>query len=130
VAVRAFRTEVRFDWGSLVHFVYGLLSGWLGPWQSAVAAAVFLFKQAVDVRGGERSEEASGDVAEFAAGLLAGWLVARLGEALQLSVYLQLKVLALAAGAALVAAAVLHGQRVRFHQDSSARELPSKSPSG
>ncbi|MCC6050475.1 MAG: hypothetical protein LM580_07195 [Thermofilum sp.] len=86
--------------------------------------------RAVDLKGGERSEEASGDVAEFAAGLLAGWLVARLGEALQLSVYLQLKVLALAAGAALVAAAVLHGQRVRFQQDSSARELPGKSPSG
>jgi len=64
--------------------VYGLLSGWLGPWQSAVAAAVFLFKQAVDLRGSERSEEASGDVAEFAAGLLVGWLVARLSEAFQL----------------------------------------------
>jgi hypothetical protein len=76
------------------------------------------------------SEEASGDVAEFAAGLLAGWLVARLGEALQLSVYLQLRGLALAAGAALIAAAVLHGRRVRFHQGSSARELPGKSPSG
>jgi hypothetical protein len=48
VAVRAFRTEVRFDWGTLVHFVYGLLSGWLGPWQSLLAAAIFLFKQAVD----------------------------------------------------------------------------------
>ena len=90
-----------------------------GPWRSAVAAAVFLFKQAVDVGGGERPEEASGDVAEFAAGLLAGWLVARLGEALQLSVHLQLKVLASAAGAALVAAAALHGQRVRFRQDGS-----------
>jgi hypothetical protein len=128
--LKAFRTEVRLDWSALVYFVHGLLSGWLGSWQSAVAAAAFLFKQAVDLRGGEKPEETSGDVAEFAAGLLAGWLVAQLGEALQLSVYLQLKVLALAAGAALVAAAVLHGQRVRFHQDSSARELPGKSPSG
>ncbi|MCC6051599.1 MAG: hypothetical protein LM580_12880, partial [Thermofilum sp.] len=67
MAVKAFRTEVKFDWGALVHFVFGLLSGWLGPWQSAVAAAIFLFKQAVDLRGGERPEEASGDVAEFAA---------------------------------------------------------------
>jgi ABC-type Co2+ transport system permease subunit len=80
VALKAFRMEVRFDWGALIHFVFGLLSGWLGPWQSAVAAAVFLFKQAVDLKGGERSAEASGDVAEFAAGLLTGWLVARLSD--------------------------------------------------
>lgn len=80
MALKAFRMEVRFDWGALIHFVFGLLSGWLGPWQSAVAAAVFLFKQAVDLKGGERSEEASGDVAEFAARLLTGWLVARLSD--------------------------------------------------
>ncbi|MCC6051391.1 MAG: hypothetical protein LM580_11830 [Thermofilum sp.] len=65
--------------------MYGLLSGWLDPWQSAVAA-VFLFKQAVDLRGGERAEETSGDVAEFAAGLLAGWLAARLSAVFRFSV--------------------------------------------
>ena len=58
-------------------FAYRLLSGQLGPWQSAVATVVFLFKQAVDLRGSERPEETSGDVTEFAAGLLAGWLAAR-----------------------------------------------------
>jgi hypothetical protein len=47
--LKAFRTEVRLDWGALVYFVHGLLSGWLGPWQSAVAAAAFLFKQAVSL---------------------------------------------------------------------------------
>ena len=114
MAVRAFRTEVRFDWGSLVHFVYGLLSGWLGPWQSAVAAAVFLFKQAVDLKGGERPEETSGDVAEFAAGLLVGWLVARLSEAFQLSTCLQLKTLAVLVIATCIAIIALCKQRVKF----------------
>ena len=114
MAVRAFRTEVRFDWGTLVHFVYGLLSGWLGPWQSAVATAVFLFKQAVDVRGGERPEETSGDVAEFAAGLLAGWLVARLSAVFRLGARLQLEILAAIAGAALAAVVILHKLRVEF----------------
>jgi ABC-type Co2+ transport system permease subunit len=114
VAVRAFRTEVRFDWGTLVHFVYGLLSGWLGPWQSLLAAAIFLFKQAVDLRGGEKPEETSGDVAEFAAGLLVGWLVARLSEAFQLGARLQLGILAAVAGAALAAVVVLRKLRVEF----------------
>jgi ABC-type Co2+ transport system permease subunit len=85
----------------------GLLSGWLGPWQSAAAAAVFLFKQAVDLRGGERPKETSGDVAEFVAGLLTGWLVARLGGA-----RLQLEILIAVAGAALAALVVLQAARM------------------
>jgi len=114
VAVRAFRTEVRFDWGTLVHFVYGLLSGWLGPWQSLLAAAIFLFKQAVDLKGGERPEETSGDVAEFAAGLLTGWLVARLSEAFRLGACLQLKTLAVLMIAVCIAIIALRKQRVKF----------------
>ena len=43
-ALKAFRTEVRLDWGALVYFVHGLLLGWLGP-----CRGVFLFKQAVDL---------------------------------------------------------------------------------
>ncbi|MCC6050428.1 MAG: hypothetical protein LM580_06960 [Thermofilum sp.] len=114
MALKAFRMEIRFYWSALVHFVFGLLSGWLGPWQSAVAAAVFLFKQAVDLKGGERSEEASGDVAEFATGLLVGWLVARLSEAFQLGARLQLGILAAVAGVALAAVVVLRKLRVEF----------------
>jgi ABC-type Co2+ transport system permease subunit len=112
--LKAFRTEVRLDWGALVHFVFGLLSGWLGPWQSAVATAVFIFKQAVDVRGSERPEEASGDVAEFAAGLLTGWLVARLSEVFQLIACLQLKTLAVLVIAACITIIALRKQRVKF----------------
>ena len=85
----------------------GSSSGWLGSWQSAAAAAVFLFKQAVDVRGGEKPEETSGDVAEFAARLLASWLVARLGGA-----RLQLEILIAVAGAALAALVVLQAARM------------------
>jgi ABC-type Co2+ transport system permease subunit len=114
VALKAFGMEVRFDWGALVHFVFGLLSGWLGPWQSAVAEAVFLFKQAVDLKGGERPEEASGDVAEFAAGLLAGWLVTRLSEVFRLGARLQLGILATVAGVALAAVVILRNRRVEF----------------
>jgi hypothetical protein len=46
VAVAAFRTKVNFDRGTLLHFLYGLAAGWLGAWQSAVATAIFIAKQA------------------------------------------------------------------------------------
>lgn len=53
-------------------------------------------------------------MAEFAAGLLAGWLVARLSEAFQLGTRLQLGILAAVAGAALAAVVVLRKLRVEF----------------
>jgi hypothetical protein len=85
-----------------------------GPLAVGCRGSGLLFKQAVDVRGGEKPEEASGDVAEFAAGLLAGWLVARLSEAFQLSTCLQLKTLAVLVIATCIAIIALCKQRVKF----------------
>jgi ABC-type Co2+ transport system permease subunit len=109
VAVAAFRTRVSFDRGTLLHFLYGLAAGWLGAWQSAVATAIFVAKQALDVRGGEDPGETSGDIAEYASGLLAGWLAARLPHAL-----LQLVALCIAAAAAALAVLLLRKRQVEF----------------
>jgi len=85
-----------------------------GPLAVGCRGSGLLFKQAVDVRGGEKPEEASGDVAEFAAGLLAGWLVAWLSAVFRLGARLQLEILAAVAGAALAAVVVLRKLRVEF----------------
>ena len=71
-AARTFRTRVGLDWGSLVHVAFGFLAALLGfEW---LAALLFLAKQLLDVYGGEDTAEASGDIAEFCAGLALGKL--------------------------------------------------------
>ena len=114
MAVASFHTEIKFDWGTVVHFLYGLLSGWLGAWQSAVATFIFIFKQALDVKGGENTSETSGDIAEFASGLLVGWLLARLGQTGRLPMAIQLVILVLIAIVATVSILLLHKWQIRF----------------
>lgn len=59
-----------WDWGTVIHFVWGLAGGVLGqPW---LFTLIMLFKQFLDYWEGEDWPETSGDIAEFAAGLLVG----------------------------------------------------------
>ncbi|MEM3646593.1 MAG: hypothetical protein QW334_00410 [Thermofilum sp.] len=61
-------TRVKPDYGSIVHFIFGVLAVLLN--QIPVFTAIFLFKQAVDLVTGEHGDEVSGDVAEYSAGLI------------------------------------------------------------
>jgi sugar phosphate permease len=60
-----------------------------------VATFIFIFKQALDVKGGENISETSGVIAEFASSLLLGWLSARLGQTGRLPIAIQLVILVL-----------------------------------
>jgi hypothetical protein len=71
--VRILNTKVDLDLGSLVHVVFGLLAAFLH--QELVFTIIFLFKQGVDLAGGEAKPECSGDVAEYACGLIVGLLL-------------------------------------------------------
>jgi len=63
-------TRVISDLGTIFHFLFGFLGGILDT--SYLFAGIFVFKQYMDWRTGEDWPETSGDIAEFAAGLIAG----------------------------------------------------------
>ncbi len=63
-------TEVDLNFGTLIHILFGFLAAifhkeWL-------FTAIFLFKQTVDLYGGEKSFEACGDIVEYCIGLVTG----------------------------------------------------------
>lgn len=73
IKIRILGIKIGLDWGSLVHVVFGLLAALLH--QEWLSTIIFLFKQAVDLYGGEESSETSGDVAEYTIGLVSGLVV-------------------------------------------------------
>lgn len=70
------KTTVKLDLGSVVHFIFGALAALLR--EEVLFTAIFLVKQLLDVYGGEDPAEASGDIAEFTAGLIVGLFIARI----------------------------------------------------
>ena len=69
-------TRINFDRYLIAHIawgVFGVASGM--EWLTTV---IYLFKQALDVIGGENVADTSGDVAEYAIGLALGWLIFKL----------------------------------------------------
>jgi hypothetical protein len=73
VKLKIFGTTIDLNFGSLVHVVFGLIAVFLR--QEWLFTVIFLFKQGVDLVGGEASSECSGDVAEYACGLIIGLLL-------------------------------------------------------
>jgi len=75
------RTKITWDLGTLAHFVYGLMSAFLRPLYLTmpVFTAIFLLKQSIDWLSGEDYAEQSGDIAEYATGMVAGLLLIKLG---------------------------------------------------
>jgi hypothetical protein len=73
VELKIFGTEIDLNWGSFIHIVFGLLAVFLR--QEWLFTIIFLFKQGVDLFGGEASSECSGDVAEYCIGLVTGLLL-------------------------------------------------------
>ena len=73
--IRIRGTKVDINWGTLIHVLFGLLAVFLH--QEWVFTVIFLFKQYVDLHGGEASDECSGDIAEYSVGLVLGILVRR-----------------------------------------------------
>jgi len=73
------RTEIRLDFGTFVHFLFGMLAAWLGS--EYLFTTIFLVKQiACDLLvGGEDYAEQSGDIAEFASGLVVGLVLRHFG---------------------------------------------------
>ena len=78
--IRILGTEIKLDWGSIIHLIFGMMAILLR--QEWLFTVIFLFKQAIDVYGGEPTEEASGDIAEYCTGLTAGMLAKVLMQAL------------------------------------------------
>jgi len=70
---RQLKTDISLDWGTLVHFVFGLLAVFLG--YEYLFSAIFCLKQLIDYHAGEDYGETSGDIAEFALGLVVGGLI-------------------------------------------------------
>jgi hypothetical protein len=69
--VRGRATKVSVDWGSVAHVAYGFLAALLHA--EYLFTAIFLVKQLGDaLLAGEDWAEASGDLAEYSVGLVAG----------------------------------------------------------
>lgn len=64
---------IDLNWGTLIHVIFGLLAAFLR--QECLFTLIFLFKQVVDLIGGESSSECSGDVAEYTIGLVVAMLI-------------------------------------------------------
>jgi hypothetical protein len=62
------KTRTAFDWGFVMHVLYGFLSVQFG--QEWLFTVIFLFKQALDYIAGEDAAETSGDILEYAAGMI------------------------------------------------------------
>lgn len=67
------RTTIKLDLGSVIHFAFGVLAALLR--EEALFTVIFLVKQLLDAYGGEDPAEASGDIAEFTAGLIVGLII-------------------------------------------------------
>jgi len=66
-------TEITLGFASIAHFFFGFLGGVLDA--SYLFTGIFLFKQFWDFKEGEEWAETSGDIAEFASGLVVGLIV-------------------------------------------------------
>lgn len=60
----------RLDKGSIVHVIYGIMAGILG--EALSFTLIFIAKQLIDIGSGEDHLEASGDLCEYATGLIIG----------------------------------------------------------
>jgi len=71
--VKALRTIIDVRKGMIFHILFGLLAGILGC--KLVFTLIFLFKQVLDLLSGEDPSIVSGEVAEYASGLIAGLII-------------------------------------------------------
>jgi Na+-driven multidrug efflux pump len=72
VELKIFGTEIDLGFGSLVHVVFGIVATIFG--KELVFSLLFIVKQIIDLVGGENPNETSGDIAEYACGLVLGCL--------------------------------------------------------
>lgn len=63
----------RLDKGSIVHVIYGIMAGVLG--ETLSFTLIFIAKQLIDIGSGEDHLETSGDLCEYAAGLIIGTMI-------------------------------------------------------
>lgn len=70
---RQLKTDISLDWGTLIHFVFGLLAILLS--YEYLFSAIFCLKQLIDYHARENYGETSGDIVEFASGLVVGGLI-------------------------------------------------------
>jgi hypothetical protein len=73
VKVKIFGTTIDLGFGSLVHVAFGIVATIFG--KELVFSLLFVIKQIIDLVGGEKPDETSGDIAEFACGLVLGCLL-------------------------------------------------------
>jgi hypothetical protein len=72
----ALKTKISFDLGTIAHLIFGFLAVFLH--YEFLFTLTFIFKQVIDVYGGEDVEKTSGDIVEYCIGLVAGAIVLRL----------------------------------------------------
>jgi hypothetical protein len=72
----ALKTRISFDLGTIAHLIFGFLAVFFH--YEFLFTLIFIFKQVVDVYGGEDVEETSGDIAVYCFGLVVGVIVLRL----------------------------------------------------
>lgn len=63
------------DLGSLAHFIFGLIAGFLGGIPMILFTEIFLFEQYRDWKNGEDPSETERDVAEYVIGLIIALII-------------------------------------------------------
>jgi len=71
--MKALKTIVEVKRGMIFHILFGLLAGLLGC--ELVFTLIFLSKQVLDILAGEEPSTVSGEIAEYASGLIAGLIL-------------------------------------------------------
>jgi hypothetical protein len=72
----ALKTRISFNLGTIAHLIFGFLAVFFH--YEFLFTLTFIFKQIIDVYGGEETEETSGDIAEYCIGIVVGAIVLRL----------------------------------------------------